>query len=182
MFEANQGKAHAINAAIQVACGDIIAVTDDDCIVDPRWLMEIKTAFDRFDCIAVGGRIVPVWTVRKPDWLDSDGPFRLMAAIVEFDCGDVSKLIDIGHLAPISLFAEARFKGTVDFGRISGLEAVAEFESVAEGTTRSVFAGFCITAKRSRIRPMPSFTIRSKNHAPKRSILNHGTSTMEKVW
>lgn len=110
MFEANQGKAHAINAAIQVARGDIIAVTDDDCIVDPQWLVEIKTAFDRFECIAVGGRIVPVWTVTKPDWLDLDGPFKLMAAIVEFDCGDVSKLTDISPFGANMAFRRSAFQ------------------------------------------------------------------------
>ncbi len=86
--EVNQGLSHARNAGIRAAEGDIVAFTDDDVTVDARWLCELQEAFDRFDCVGVGGKIVPVWTCEKPSWLVLDGPHALMKAVVRFDLGE----------------------------------------------------------------------------------------------
>ncbi len=40
-----KGKSHALNYAISQAKGDILAFTDDDCIVDQNWLTNIKKYF-----------------------------------------------------------------------------------------------------------------------------------------
>jgi glycosyltransferase involved in cell wall biosynthesis len=59
IFEPAPGKSRALNAALLQTSGDIIALTDDDCIPDRDWL----TVFDRelrpegaADC--VGGRVL----------------------------------------------------------------------------------------------------------------------------
>lgn len=90
LFEAKQGKTHALNAGICEARGEILALTDDDVTVDSLWVAKIYDAFQRYDCAAVGGRIVPVWKCKKPSWIELDGPFRHEAysAIVNFDKGD----------------------------------------------------------------------------------------------
>jgi GT2 family glycosyltransferase len=93
--EVNQGLSHARNAGIRAAQGDIIVFTDDDVTVDARWLCELQKAFDQFDCVGVGGKIVPVWTRQKPSWLELDGPHALMRAVVSFDLGEEPRELNI---------------------------------------------------------------------------------------
>jgi len=55
----NKGPAAARNRGIQGAQGEIIAFTDDDCIVDENWLLEIKKAFEASpDACGVEGKTV----------------------------------------------------------------------------------------------------------------------------
>ncbi len=49
------GEARNIGAA--EANGDIIAITDTDCIALPGWLQAIERAYDRYDCPAVVGTV-----------------------------------------------------------------------------------------------------------------------------
>jgi glycosyltransferase involved in cell wall biosynthesis len=93
LFEPRQGKSYALNAALDAVAGEIVAFTDDDVTVDPGWVEAIWHSFED-GCVAVGGRIVPVWTTPKPVWLSEHGPYRLMAAVVQYDLGDVPCPID----------------------------------------------------------------------------------------
>jgi glycosyltransferase involved in cell wall biosynthesis len=90
LFEGKQGKTNALNAGIQQASGEILALTDDDLTVDRHWVAQTYEAFQKYDCAAVGGKIIPVWTCKKPAWMDLEGPFRHPAfgGIVNFDEGD----------------------------------------------------------------------------------------------
>jgi glycosyltransferase involved in cell wall biosynthesis len=90
LFHGTQGKTNALNAGIQDARSEILALTDDDLTVDPHWVAEIYDAFQKFDCAAVGGKIVPVWNCEKPSWITFDGPYRHPAygGIVNFDKGE----------------------------------------------------------------------------------------------
>lgn len=90
LSEPQQGKTFALNAGIQQAQGEIIALTDDDLTVSPRWIAEIYKAFHTFECAAVGGKIVPVWNCKKPSFIDFDGEYAHPAygAIVHFDKGE----------------------------------------------------------------------------------------------
>jgi glucosyl-dolichyl phosphate glucuronosyltransferase len=87
IFEAQQGKSFALNTGIAAARGDILAFTDDDVTVHPDWIIEMCSTFETFHCAGVGGKIVPVWNIPKPDWLEMDGPYKLMNAVVSFDLG-----------------------------------------------------------------------------------------------
>jgi GT2 family glycosyltransferase len=51
------GIAH--NVGLSAVTGDIVAFTDDDVVVDPRWLPEIATAFTAPEVFCVTGLIVP---------------------------------------------------------------------------------------------------------------------------
>jgi glucosyl-dolichyl phosphate glucuronosyltransferase len=87
-FERKQGHSHARNRGIVESKGVILAFTDDDVIMDAHWLEQLQHTYDRFDCLGVGGRIAPVWACAKPAWLQEDGPYALMDAIISFDQGD----------------------------------------------------------------------------------------------
>jgi len=54
----NGGPAKARNLGIQNASGDLIAFTDDDCIVDEYWLEYLSKAFIQIDIAGVGGKVL----------------------------------------------------------------------------------------------------------------------------
>lgn len=97
LFEKRPGKSFALNTGIENAKGEIIAFTDDDVLVAVDWLSALLLAFDSHDCAGAGGRIVPVWNSPKPDWFAGEGPYRLLAAIVEYDWGDQDQPCRIDH-------------------------------------------------------------------------------------
>jgi glycosyltransferase involved in cell wall biosynthesis len=49
----------ARNAGARAACGEIVAYTDDDVILHPRWLERIVNAFDAPKVMAVTGLVLP---------------------------------------------------------------------------------------------------------------------------
>ncbi len=54
------GKSRALNLAIDMAHGDILAFTDDDCIVPPEWLGTIRRSMETHaDSVAVFGQTKP---------------------------------------------------------------------------------------------------------------------------
>lgn len=55
----NQGPASARNLGIRHAQGQIIAISDDDCLASPNWLKEIDRLFSTYpDIVGVGGQTV----------------------------------------------------------------------------------------------------------------------------
>jgi glycosyltransferase involved in cell wall biosynthesis len=58
VFEAAQGLSYARNCGIREARGSLLANTDDDCIVDRQWLVEISCEFEANPEVGVvGGRV-----------------------------------------------------------------------------------------------------------------------------
>jgi glycosyltransferase involved in cell wall biosynthesis len=58
LFESRQGLSRARNTGVRAARGDVIAFTDDDCLVDPQWLARIDAEFRTDASLAVvGGRV-----------------------------------------------------------------------------------------------------------------------------
>ncbi len=58
VFEPKAGLSKARNAGVRAAKYEIIAFTDDDCLVDPGWLAAISTVFHEEPNLAmVGGRV-----------------------------------------------------------------------------------------------------------------------------
>lgn len=94
VFEGEQGHSHARNRGVQESKGEVLAFTDDDVTVDAHWLDELRQAYDRFDCVGIGGRIVPLWMCSKPPWFQESGPYALMKVIVSFDHGDQAFLLN----------------------------------------------------------------------------------------
>lgn len=57
-YQANKGPATARNLGISKAKGDIIAFTDDDCVVPPNWLEKLLDGFGRYpEVVGVGGNL-----------------------------------------------------------------------------------------------------------------------------
>lgn len=55
----NRGVAAARNRGIQEAAGDVVAFTDDDCLVPPDWLERLADGYARHpEVVGVGGRLV----------------------------------------------------------------------------------------------------------------------------
>ncbi len=88
LLEKRQGKSFALNTGVANAKGQILAFTDDDVTLHPEWLAETLRVFETHACAGVGGKIIAVWDSDKPDWLTSDGPYKLRPAIVSFDLGE----------------------------------------------------------------------------------------------
>ena len=51
----NAGPAAARNHGVRIATGDIVALTDSDCIAEPNWIEQLITGFDAEEVVAVGG-------------------------------------------------------------------------------------------------------------------------------
>lgn len=95
VFEPTQGKSFSLNTGIRHATGKILAFTDDDVSLDPEWLVEIRRAFEDYQCLAVAGRIVAVWDSERPWWHETEGPYKLLPADVRFDLGEQAKEIKV---------------------------------------------------------------------------------------
>ena len=78
VFEPEQGRYAAINTGIRAAKGAIIATTDDDARVERDWLTRAAAGLDALGCDYVGGKVFPIWTGPRPDWI----PDRAVTALV----------------------------------------------------------------------------------------------------
>lgn len=99
LFEPIQGKSHALNTGIKEAKGEIIVFTDDDVIVDQNWLLNIWQCFQDYNCDGVGGRILPLYPDKTPNWI-KDNKDLLGGPIVFFDHGEQIKVYDKKNMFP----------------------------------------------------------------------------------
>jgi GT2 family glycosyltransferase len=70
-FEPRQGKPFALNLGIKEAYGEIIAFTDDDCLIGKNYLTNVYRAFQKYGdgTGVVGGKIAARWVNGgKPGW------------------------------------------------------------------------------------------------------------------
>lgn len=93
-FEGRQGKAYALETGIREAKGDILAFTDDDVIVGPAWIENIRKAFAARRIACLGGRIQALWLCEKPKWFHES----FSGVIVEYDRGE--RFIEIKNGVP----------------------------------------------------------------------------------
>jgi glucosyl-dolichyl phosphate glucuronosyltransferase len=80
VVEARPGLDHGRNRAIAEARGDVIALVDDDILVEPDWLTQLIAPFSSqgsHSIGVVGGEVVPVFPDGLPAWLEgSHAPLR----------------------------------------------------------------------------------------------------------
>ena len=106
VFEGNQGLNSARNRGVHEALGDILSFLDDDVVVAQDWLREVQTAFSTFPVVCVGGRVLLVQELPKPEWWDDayDG------ALGKFDMGEMIFLPDESYTSIIGIGANLSFK------------------------------------------------------------------------
>jgi len=76
--EARPGKSYALNHAIEVTTGDLVAFVDDDHRVDGRYLSEIGRAAEAYpEATIFCGRILPDWDGSEPVWVHDRGPYAI---------------------------------------------------------------------------------------------------------
>lgn len=100
IFEPEQGRCAALNAGIRAASGEILVTTDDDVRVGKDWLDRAAEGLARLRCDYVGGRVLPVWTAPRPEWLPNRGG-RHWAVIALLDYGAVP--IEFGSHVPLGV-------------------------------------------------------------------------------
>jgi len=88
LHEPKKGKSNALNLAIAEARGEILAFTDDDVELPQNWVAEIAAAFERHDCVGIGGRILPIFKHGRPSWMDEVSKFWISGPLVHFELGD----------------------------------------------------------------------------------------------
>jgi glucosyl-dolichyl phosphate glucuronosyltransferase len=130
IFERRQGKSFALNTGVAESQSELLAFTDDDITAHPQWLVELIAAFERFNCAGIGGKIVPVWNIPKPYWLEMEGPHRLMNAVVSFDLGEAPCAITTSALGANFAFRREVFEKyggfRTDLGPTAGSEIRGE--------------------------------------------------------
>ena len=60
------------NVGVKAAQGNIIAFLDDDAVADREWIENLVDIYDRSDAISVGGKILPIWQKKKPDYFPEE--------------------------------------------------------------------------------------------------------------
>ncbi len=100
IFEKEQGRSAALNAGIRAARGEILAVTDDDVRVDPNWLINSERALRDLNCDYVGGKALPIWSGKRPDWLPNRGG-KHWGVIALLDYGP--KPMEFGDRVPLGV-------------------------------------------------------------------------------
>ena len=99
-FEPVPGLSYARNRGIQESRAAIIAFIDDDVVVSREWLTEVRNAFQQYDPICVGGRVLLHENNPLPSWWDkrydvSVGKFDRGTSVIVYSEGD-GRLIGIG--------------------------------------------------------------------------------------
>jgi glycosyltransferase involved in cell wall biosynthesis len=123
---ATAGKSHAVNAALGVARGDLLAFTDDDVVPQPDWLERLAAAFDETGAEFAAGRILPRWEIPPPSWMST----ALYGVLAIPDGGDARRSIRAGlplDVMPIGANMAVRADIVrrlgglrVDFGKLGG--------------------------------------------------------------
>jgi len=72
LTEQSLGAFGAGNVGVKAARGDVIAFLDDDAVGDKRWIENLADIYEKSDAISVGGKILPIWLSKKPDYFPEE--------------------------------------------------------------------------------------------------------------
>jgi glucosyl-dolichyl phosphate glucuronosyltransferase len=86
--EPRQGKSFALNRALGVARGDVIALTDDDVLPADDWLINIAHRFRSEQIVFAFGKVLPRWSVLPPPELLTRRARDLWGPLALVDYGD----------------------------------------------------------------------------------------------
>jgi glycosyltransferase involved in cell wall biosynthesis len=111
LSEPRRGKNVALNAGLAHIESEMVALTDDDVILPPDWLITIESvAAEQVDYDIFGGAINPVWEQTPPDWVLRCVPKR-MYSCTDFPQGPIHPLQVWGPSMAVrsSVFRNHRF-------------------------------------------------------------------------
>ncbi|MDH3379910.1 MAG: sulfatase-like hydrolase/transferase [Gammaproteobacteria bacterium] len=96
------GKSRALNRAIPLLTGDVIAMVDDDHRVDRNYFVNISNAVSTYrDKKFFCGRILPDWNGSEPTWVHDKGEYRIYPLpIPRFDQGPDPKVLSSDTATP----------------------------------------------------------------------------------
>jgi glycosyltransferase involved in cell wall biosynthesis len=98
VFVPRTGKSFAVNAAFELAEGDLLALTDDDVRPEADWLAGLAAAFRETGADFVAGRVLALWETPPPAWMSA----ALSGVLAIADGGTEPAAIDgTGHIMPI---------------------------------------------------------------------------------
>lgn len=103
LFEARQGKSHALNSGLSNVRGDVVVFTDDDVEVTPDWLNQACDTMERDLSIDyTGGPVRPLWGEPPPRWLDQQRG-DLWGTLAILDYGPDSFVFEDRHRVPLGV-------------------------------------------------------------------------------
>ena len=95
--EKKSGLHNARHKGLKEARGEILVFADDDIIAAPLWLEMILENFKSKDVALVGGKILPRWEGKIPDWIDLFKNYTKYGWTIGYlsllDFGDKAKII-----------------------------------------------------------------------------------------
>lgn len=173
--EQTPGLAHARNAAVREARGAYVLWTDDDCLVDPQWLVAYAAAVARWpDAAVFGGPIVPRFEGQPPEWLGRVAR-RVGTAYAARDLGaEPAPLSIAGDRVPfganyaVRALEQRKHLYNPGLGRTGRSIAVGEESEVLETLLRGGASGrwvpearvtHCISAERQRVAYLRAYFI-----------------------
>jgi glycosyltransferase involved in cell wall biosynthesis len=143
IFEPQQGKSYALNRAIREAHGNIVAFTDDDVTLDPKWLHELTADLYSEEWAGAGGRTLPERGFVPPRWLAMRVRYAL-APLAIFDMGSEPRELKEAPFGNNMAFRKAvleKYKGfRIDLGPCAGSSRPQKSED-SEFGTRLLLAG-----------------------------------------
>lgn len=88
--EPKKGKTFALNTAINIAKGNLLAFVDDDHLISPGYFKAIHSALENYpDFNLFCGRIMPNWDGTEPAWVHDDINYPIRPfPIPNFNMGD----------------------------------------------------------------------------------------------
>ncbi len=129
LFVGQPGKSAAVNQALALATGNLVAFTDDDVRPEPSWLRALARAFDDTGADFVAGRVLPSWQTTPPSWVSP----ALYGVLAVPDNGSDRRPItlDDPDVMPIGANMAVRWSVICDVG------GLAEDLGKLEGTLRT---------------------------------------------
>lgn len=108
-FEGEQGLSYARNRGILKAKGEIVAFTDDDVVIDERWLVHLHEAFEIHNPAVVGGRVLIQSELPAPGWFSKG----VSDPLGGFDRGDNMIIADSQYSGLVGIGANMGFRRRV---------------------------------------------------------------------
>lgn len=197
LVESGPGLSRARNRGIAEARGEVVAFTDDDCVVDPRWLDGLGDPFDDPLVMAATGYAGPLEMETRAQYLfEAHGGFQRHPERVVFD-GSSSSPIIVAATAGAganSLFRRSVFDEVGPFAEDLGPGTPARNAEEKYAFYRIAAAGYRIVFDPARIvwhrhrrdlpvlrRTLHNYTVGEFAYTT-RCLLGHGELDVLRLW